>query len=220
MRITKISKSPQQHFTVDIEVANTHSYQLDNGCVSHNTVSELVGSSSGIHPRFAKNYIRTVRNDRTDPVANFLIESGIPHEPDVMKPDSTWVFSFPQKSPTHAVTANDMNAIDQLEHMLVFAETWTEHNTSITVYIREHEWLEVGAWVYDHFDRLNGVSFLPYSDSIYQQAPFQPITDQEYEKAMDAMPELDWSKYTVVEYEDTTVGVQNLSCVSGVCNIL
>lgn len=220
MKIVKVQKLDKKEFTVDIEVANTHSYQLANRCVSHNTVSELVGTSSGIHPRFATHYIRTVRNDKNDPLAQFMVQQGVPHEDDVMKPDSTFVFSFPQESPEGAVTANEMGAIDQLNHMLVFAEEWAEHNTSITVYVREHEWMDVGAWVYKHFDRVNGVSFLPYSDHIYQQAPFQPISEETYFAEIAKMPNLDWSKYQVVEYEDNTTAVQNLSCVSGACAII
>jgi ribonucleoside-triphosphate reductase len=184
------------------------------------TTSELVGASSGIHPRFSRHYIRTVRNDKSDPLAKFMVDQGIPHEDDVMKPESTYVFSFPVKSPEHAVIADQMSAIDQLEHMVVFAESWAEHNTSITVYVREHEWLDVGAWVYKNFDRVNGVSFLPYSDHSYKQQPFQPITVDEYNDAVSKFPELDWSKYQVVEYEDNTTAVQSLSCTSGVCMVI
>ena len=182
------------------------------------TVSQLVDSSSGIHPRMSRYYIRTVRNDKKDPLSDFLIEQGVPYETDVMK-DSNWVFSFPMKSPTHCRIASEMTAIDQLEHYLMYNDFWTEHNPSITVYVREHEWLEVAAWVFKHFDGLNGVSFLPYNDSIYQQAPYQPIEEEDYVKMMETFPVVDFDKYNVNEYEDKTQGVQTLACVGGVCEI-
>lgn len=182
------------------------------------TVSQLVDSSSGIHPRMSRYYIRTVRNDKKDPLSDFLIQQGVPHETDVMK-DSNWVFSFPMKSPSHCRIASEMTAIDQLEHYLMFNEHWTEHNPSITVYVREHEWLEVAAWVFKHFDEINGVSFLPYNDSIYQQAPYQPIDEETYNKMIETFPVVDFDKYNVNEYADNTVGVQTLACVGGVCEI-
>lgn len=182
------------------------------------TVSQLVDSSSGIHPRMSRYYIRTVRNDKKDPLSDFLIEQGVPYETDVMK-DSNWVFSFPMKSPEHCRIASEMTAIDQLEHYLMFNDAWTEHNPSITVYVRENEWLEVAAWVFKHFDEINGVSFLPYNDSIYQQAPYQPIDEDTYNKMMETFPVVDFDKYNVNEYEDKTQGVQTLACVGGVCEI-
>lgn len=182
------------------------------------TVSQLVDSSSGIHPRMSRYYIRTVRNDKKDPLSDFLIQQGVPYETDVMK-DSNWVFSFPMKSPEHCRIASEMTAIDQLEHYLMYNDYWTEHNPSITVYVREHEWLEVAAWVFKHFDGLNGVSFLPYNDSIYQQAPYQPIDEQTYNMMMETFPTVDFDQYNVNEYEDKTVGVQTLACVGGACEI-
>lgn len=182
------------------------------------TVSQLVDSSSGIHPRMSKFYIRTVRNDKKDPLSDFLIKEGVPHESDVMK-DSNWVFSFPMKSPNHCRIASDMTAIDQLEHYLMFNVYWTDHNPSITVYVRENEWLDVAAWVYKNFDYLNGVSFLPYSDSIYKQAPYQPITEQEYEQTIGHFPDVNFSRFNINEHEDNTTGVQTLACTGGVCEI-
>ena len=187
-------------------------------CKPSGTVSQLVDSSSGIHPRMSKFYIRTVRNDKKDPLSDFLIKEGVPHESDVMK-DSNWVFSFPMKSPSHCRIASEMTAIEQLEHYLMFNIYWTEHNPSITVYVREHEWLDVAAWVYKNFDYLNGVSFLPYSDSIYKQAPYQPITEQEYEKMIATFPSVDFSRFNVNEHEDNTTGVQTLACSGGTCEI-
>lgn len=184
------------------------------------TVSQLVNSSSGIHPRYAKYYIRTVRNDKLDPLGIFLKQQGVPCEDDVMKSDKTWVFSFPTKSPEHCVTSGEIDAIGQLEHYLTYSKHWAEHNPSITVYVREHEWMKVGAWVYEHFEEVNGVSFLPYTDSVYLQAPYQPITEEEYNVALSKMPNIDWNEYKVVEYEDNTIASQQLACVSGVCEIL
>lgn len=182
------------------------------------TVSQLVDSSSGIHPRMSHYYIRTVRNDKKDPLSDFLIEQGVPHETDVMK-ESNWVFSFPMKSPSHCKIASEMTAIEQLEHYLMFNMYWTEHNPSITVYVREHEWIEVAAWVYNHFDEINGVSFLPYNDSVYQQAPYQPIDEETYNKLLETFPNVNFDLYNVNEHQDNTTGVQTLACVGGVCEI-
>ena len=181
------------------------------------TVSQLTDSASGIHPRMAKFYIRTVRNDKKDPLSDFLIQQGVPHETDVMK-ETNWVFSFPMKAPSHSVLASDMTAIDQLEHYLTFSKHWTEHNPSITVYVREHEWIGVGAWVYDHFDEVNGVSFLPFSDHIYAQAPYQPITEEKYNEMSLTFPTVDFNMFKVNEHEDNTKGAQELACVAGGCD--
>lgn len=181
------------------------------------TVSQLVGSSSGIHPRFSKHYIRTVRNDKKDPLSDFLIKQGVPHEPDVTKPDSTWVFSFPIASPSDSVVTSDLSAIDQLEHYLVYREHWCEHNPSITVYVREDEWLDVGAWVYKHFNEIGGISFLPYTEHIYKQAPYQPITEEEYIEASNKFPKINWDEF--IELEDGTPDRRELACSSGVCEL-
>ena len=182
------------------------------------TVSQLTDASSGIHPRYAHYYIRTVRNDLKDPLSDFLISQGVPYEQDKMNPQAL-VFSFPTKAPAHAVISENMTAIDQLEHYQVFNEHWAEHSVSITVYVREHEWLKVAAWVYEHFDSMNGISFLPHSEHSYEQAPYQPITAEEYEEKLTAMPTIDWSQFTTVEHEDNGKGAQLLACVSGVCEI-
>ena len=181
------------------------------------TVSQLVDSSSGIHPRYSPYYIRTVRGDSKDPLVQFLEKQGVPCEPDVTKPESVKVFSFPQKSPEGAVQREQMSALEQLEHYLIFNGAWAEHNCSITVYVREHEWLEVGAWVYKHFNDIGGVSFLPYSDHSYRQAPYQPCSKEAYEKAAAEFPEINWDEF--VETEDTLDNVKDLACVSGVCEI-
>lgn len=181
------------------------------------TVSQLVDSSSGIHPRYSPYYIRTVRADSKDPLAQFLIQQGVPHEPDVTKPESVYVFSFPRKSPSTAVMRKDMGAIDQLEHYLIFKKHWCEHNPSITVYVKENEWLEVGAWVYKNFDDVGGVSFLPYSDHSYRQAPYQEIDQEQYEKALAEFPVIKWEEF--YETEDTLTNTKELACVAGVCEI-
>ncbi len=183
------------------------------------TVSQLVQASSGIHRRFAPYYTRTARNDKLDPLSTFMVEQGVPHETDVTKPGN-WVFSFPVKSPPNALVVEDTTtAIEQLEHYLIYATHWAEHNVSVTIYVREHEWFEVGAWVYKHFDDLNGVSFLPYSDHVYQQAPYQALTEAEYEARVAEFPPIDFTAYNVDEYEDHTQGAQMLACVGGVCEI-
>jgi len=143
------------------------------------TVSQLVNSSSGIHGRFAKHYIRTVRGDNKDPLTSFMKSSGVPSEPCFMKPDSTTIFSFPIASPEGSIMADDLSAIEQLQLWLKLKRNWAEHSVSITVYVKEEEWLEVGAWVYDNFDHLTGVSFLPYSEHSYEQAPYQPVSETE-----------------------------------------
>lgn len=181
------------------------------------TVSQLVDSSSGIHPRYSAYYIRTVRSDAKDPLAQFLEAQGVPCEPDVTKPETVKVFSFPQKAPDGAVLRENLSAIDQLEHYLVYNKHWAEHNCSITVYVREEEWLEVGAWVYKHFNEIGGISFLPYSDHIYKQAPYQPCSKEEYETALAKMPTIKWEEF--VETEDTLENVKDLACVAGVCEI-
>lgn len=185
------------------------------------TVSQLVDSASGIHTRHASFYIRTVRGDNKDPMTQFLIDSGVPNEPDVMKPDATTVFSFPHRSPGGAITRNDMTAIEQLDMWLHIQRHWCEHKPSITVTVKDDEWLEVGAFVYKHFDEMSGVSFLPYSDHSYQQAPYQDITEGEYNAAVDLMPKnIDWSKLSDYESEDNTTGSQTLNCTGGVCEIV
>lgn len=183
------------------------------------TVSQLVGSGSGIHTRYSKYYVRTVRADIKDPLAIMMKDQGVPCEPDVMKPEATLVFSFPIKSPENSVFRNDLTAIEQLEHYLLVRNNWCEHNPSITVYVRENEWLEVGAWVYKHFDELGGVSFLPHSDHVYRQAPYQEIDEQTYLDLKNKMPVIDWTKLAEYEKEDMTTGTQELACVSGNCEI-
>ncbi len=183
------------------------------------TVSQLVDSASGIHPRHNANYIRTVRADVKDPLALFLKDVGVPCEQDVMN-KSNLVFSFPIKAPEGSITRNDRTAIEALEHYKTFQEHWCEHNPSITVYVKNDEWLGVGAWVYKNLDTLGGVSFLPHSEHIYQQAPYQDITKEQYEKAVDEFPQIDWNKFDSYEVDDTTIKSHELSCVGNYCEVI
>ena len=185
------------------------------------TVSQLVDSASGIHSRHSQYYIRTVRGDKKEPLTTLMIEKGMPHEPDITKPDSVVVFSFPMKAPDGCITRNDLTAIDQLETWLMYQRYWCEHKPSCTVSVREHEWLDVGAWVYKYFDEISGVSFLPHSEHVYQQAPYQDINREEYLEAIKLMPQnIDWSELSNYEEEDNTTGSQELACSSGVCEIV
>ncbi len=185
------------------------------------TVSQLVDSASGIHARHSEYYIRTVRGDNKDPLTQFMQDAGIPAEPCVMKPDSTTVFSFPTRSPNNAVTRNDMSAIEQLELWKTYALEWCEHKPSVTITVRDEEWLKVGAWVFDNFDICSGVSFLPHSDHTYAQAPYQDCDKATYTTALKEMPKkIDWSKLSEYEKEDNTAGSQTLACSGDSCEVV
>ena len=185
------------------------------------TVSQLVDSASGIHARHSPYYIRTVRGDSKDPLTQFMIDKGIPNEPCVMKPDSTVVFSFPVKSPEQAVTRNDMTAVEQLELWLTYQRHWCEHKPSVTISVRDSEWMAVGAFVYEHFDEMSGVSFLPHSDHTYQQAPYQDCTKEQYEEMLELMPDsIDWEELNDYESEDNTVSMQTMACSGDSCEIV
>lgn len=185
------------------------------------TVSQLVDSASGIHPRHANYYVRSVRQDNKDPMTAFLKAAGIPSEPCVIKPDSTTVFFFPVKAPEGAVTRKDISPIDHLELWKVYNEHWAEHQVSITVSVKEHEWVDVAAWVYKNFEHLSGVSFLPDDGGLYQQAPYQEVSKEEYERRLAQMPtDIDWTGLRYFESEDTTTGTRELACVAGACEIL
>ncbi|MDB4006657.1 ribonucleoside-triphosphate reductase [Gammaproteobacteria bacterium] len=185
------------------------------------TVSQLVDSASGIHARHSKYYIRTVRGDNKDPLTEFMKDQGVPSEPDVMKPDATTVFSFPVKSPDNAVVTSDLSAIEQLETWLMYQRHWCEHKPSITVNVKKDEWFAVGAFVYEHFDEMSGVSFLPYNEHTYQQAPYQEVGKHDYKTLLSLMPKaIDWSKLSVYEEEDNTAGSQTMACSGDVCEIV
>ena len=184
------------------------------------TVSQLTDSASGIHPRHSEYYIRTVRADRKDPLCQMMVDLGFPHEPCVMKPDHTMVFSFPQKA-EGSVTRNDLTAIEHLELWLTYQRHWCEHKPSITITVREHEWMDVGAFVYKHFDEISGISFLPHSDHSYRQAPYQDCTKAQYDALLEKMPVgVDWSLLKQYEKVDATASSQTFACSGDKCEIV
>ena len=185
------------------------------------TVSQLVDSASGIHARHSHYYIRTVRGDVKDPLTQFMKDQGIPSEPCVMKPGSTVVFSFPVKAPEGAVVTEDLSAIDQLKMWLAYQRNWCEHKPSVTINVKKDEWFNVGAFVYEHFDEMSGVSFLPYNEHTYQQAPYQEVGKSEYEQLLSVMPtKIDWAKLSEYESEDMTKSSQTFACSGDSCEIV
>ena len=190
-------------------------------CKPSGTVSQLVDSSSGIHARHSPYYIRTVRGDNKDPLTDFMKAQGIPNEPEAFKPDQTTVFSFPVKAPEGSVVTADMSAIDQLNMWLMYQRHWCEHKPSVTVNIKADEWMAVGAFVYEHFDEMSGVSFLPFHEHTYQQAPYQDVTKSEYEELLSLMPEkIDWAALAEFEKEDGTKSSQTFACTGDSCEIV
>lgn len=205
-----------KHTTIDFGTRVTTLFE--HKCKPSGTVSQLVGSSSGIHPRHSEYFLRSVRADKKDPLAMFMQAAGFPREDDVTAPESTSVFYFPQKSPHGAITRNQVTALDQLALYKVYAESWCEHNASTTIYVRDHEWMEVGAWVYKNFNRIGGLSFLPFSDHVYKQAPYQDLTKEQYEDWVKRMPQnVDWTEFR--EVEDNTTASQELACVGLSCEL-
>ena len=185
------------------------------------TVSQLVDAASGIHTRHSPYYIRTVRGDKKDPLCQFLVEKGIPHESDVTKPEHTWVFSFPIKTATSAICRNDRSAIQQLEFWKLYQESWCEHKPSVTITVKEDEWIDVGAWVFKNFDMISGISFLPYSDHSYKQAPYQECDEEEYNAMVAKMPtDIDWNELSKYEVEDNTRGSQEYACTGDKCEVV
>lgn len=185
------------------------------------TTSQLTDSSSGIHPRYSRYYLRTVRQDNKDPLTQMMKDAGVHWEPDYLKKDSTTVFYFPQKAPDHAILRDELTAIQQLELWEIYQEHYCEHKPSITVYVREHEWLEVGAWVYRHFNSISGISFLPYDNGSYQQAPYQEITEEEYLQWVAKEPKaIDFSLLQGYERDDEAVkATHEYACAGGACEI-
>lgn len=184
------------------------------------TVSQLTGTASGQHSWHDHYYDRNVRADNKDPMTEFLKAIGVPNAPDVMAPETTTVFSFPVKAPDGALTRNDMTAIDQLNKWKIYKEHWTEHNPSITINVKPEEWEEVGNWVYDNWEVVGGLSFLPYDGGNYEQAPYETITEDQYNEKVANMPEIDWSFLEFYEFEDNTSGSQTLACTSGECDVV
>ena len=185
------------------------------------TVSQLVDSASGIHARHNPYYIRTVRGDNKDPITKFMKDQGFPYEPDVTKPNHTTVFSFPMKSPDGAVCRQDMTALEQLELWKTYQEHWCEHKPSVTISVKEDEWVDTASWVYNNFDDISGISFLPFSDHTYKQAPYQDCSEEEYEELYSKMPKnVDWTGLSDYEQKDYTAGSQELACSAGVCEVV
>jgi ribonucleoside-diphosphate reductase alpha chain len=182
------------------------------------TVSQLTDTASGIHPRHDPYYFRRVRSDNKDPLTQHLMNAGIPSEPDVMKPNSTTVFTFPKKAPKGAMMRSDVSALDHLNLWLQYQRHWCEHKPSVTISVQEHEWLDVGAWVWKHFDEVSGISFLPYDGGTYRQAPYETVTKEQYEELLSVMPKtIDWNMFK--EFDDTTEGMQQLACTANGCEL-
>ena len=185
------------------------------------TVSQLVDAASGIHARHSPYYIRTVRADIKDPLCKFMIDKGFPAEPCVMKPDHTMVFSFPIKSPENATCRSDMTAMEQLEMWLTYQNYWCEHKPSVTITVKEDEWMEVGSWVWKYFDQVSGISFLPHSDHSYRQAPYQECDEETYINLLSEMPVgVDWSELASYEESDNTSGTQTFACSGDSCEVV
>ena len=190
-------------------------------CKPSGTVSQLVDSSSGIHARHSPYYIRTVRGDNKDPLTQFMKDQGIPNEPEAYKPDQTTVFSFPMKAPDGAVCTKDTTALQQLETWLMYQRHWAEHKPSVTINVNKDEWFSVGGFVYENFDEMSGISFLPYDDHTYQQAPYQECDATKYREVLECMPDkIDWGLLSEYELEDTTTGMQTLACSGDSCEIV
>jgi ribonucleoside-diphosphate reductase alpha chain len=183
------------------------------------TVSQLVDCESGLHTKHARFYERRVRVDKKDPIAFVMIDAGIPHEEDAYN-SSAWVFTFPQRASDTALVREDVSAIEHLEIWLAYQRHWCEHKPSVTISVREHEWAEVGEWVWEHLDEISGVSFLPYSDHTYVQAPYTEITKEEYEAQATEERRVEWSDLAFYETYDQTVGSQELACVAGACEVV
>jgi ribonucleoside-diphosphate reductase alpha chain len=184
------------------------------------TVSQLVDAASGIHARHNPYYIRTIRGDKKDPLTKMMIDIGFPVEDDVMNPSHTSIFSFPIKVNGTSVFRNDMSAIKQLELWKIYQDHWCEHKPSVTISVKESEWMEVGAWVYNNFDYMSGVSFLPFSEHTYKQSPYQDCDKKEYEGLLKRMPKnVEWDKLAEYEKTDMTISSQELACAAGFCEI-
>jgi ribonucleoside-diphosphate reductase alpha chain len=182
------------------------------------TVSQLVDSASGIHTRHSKYYVRRVRGDKKDPLSTFMTDQGIPSEDCVLRPESTTVFSFPKKSPDSALLREDITAIEHLELWLMYQKHWCEHKPSVTISVEEHEWPEVGSWIWKNFDDVSGVSFLPYDGGTYKQAPYEECTEEEYKELLHKMPKsIEWN--SLIEIDDNVEGAQTLACTAGACEI-
>lgn len=211
----KVAKLASQKMNINMPAAIT--------CVKPSgTVSQLVDSASGLHVRYSEYYIRRYRISATDPLYKLLKDQKVPMRPENGQTEenaSTWVVSFPVASPKNCITRHDVTAIDQLEHYKKIQENWCEHNASATIYVKDSEWFEVGNWVYKNWDIINGVSFLPFDGGVYEQAPYEEITKEQYNKLVEKFPKIDYSVLSKYELEDNTTGASTLACVSGVCEL-
>lgn len=222
MRIKSIEKRETPTFTVDIEVDDTHTYQLSNGAVSHNTVSLLVNSASGLHTRFSKYYIRRVRVSRNDPLCKMMQSQGFPWNPEngeTIDNYQTAVFDFPIKSPDNATCNSDTDAIEMLEYWKMLKIHWCQHNPSCTIFVKDDEWIKVGNWVYENWNKVGGLTFLPSENSKYSLAPYEEITAEQYDELVKNTPYIDFSQLSYYELEDFTIGSQELACAGGACEI-
>ena len=214
-RLRDVSRTTNEEYAKQFDIQPSASIT----CVKPSgTVSQLVDSASGIHARHNNFYIRRIRMDKKDPIYDYLKSMGVSVEDEVFRPDSTAVFSFPMKAPKNAILRNDKTAIEQLEIWLIYQRHWCEHKPSVTISVRDDEWPEVGSWVWKHFDEISGVSFLPYSNHTYQQAPYEDCSEEEYKEQLAKTPSrIDWADF--LEQEDNTTGQQTLACTAGACEI-
>ena len=220
--ISKLEELRQVSIKTNADIANSLGINASSAitCVKPSgTVSQLVDSASGIHARHSRYYIRRVRGDKKDPLSQFMIDAGIPAEDCVMRPDSTVVFSFPQKAPEGATLRDDLDAIKHLDVWLMYQRHWCDHKPSVTISVKEDEWMDVGAWVWRHFDEVSGVSFLPHDGGTYRQAPYEECTEEEYQALLAKMPkDINWA--TLREDDDNVKGAQELACSAGSCEIV
>lgn len=215
-----VSIESSENETFDIEVLDEHQY-ISESFISHNTVAKLVNSRSGIHTGYGRYMLQSIRGDNNDPLTQLLIDEGVRNEPDITSPQNTTVFYFPLQTPESTVLRKDMAALDQLKIWKVYQDHWCEHNPSCTIYVKEDEWISVGCWIWENFDSIAGITFLPYSDHTYKQAPYNEITKEEYTVAVDAFPDsINWSRLSEFEEEDHTVGSQEFACSGGVCEVV
>lgn len=214
-RLRDVSRTTNEEYAKQFDIQPSASIT----CVKPSgTVSQLVDSASGIHARHNNFYIRRIRMDKKDPIYDYLKSMGVSVEDEVFRPDSTAVFSFPMKAPKNAILRNDKTAIEQLEIWLIYQRHWCEHKPSVTISVKDDEWPEVGSWVWKHFDEISGVSFLPYSNHTYQQAPYEDCSEEEYKEQLAKTPSrIDWADF--LEQEDNTTGQQTLACTAGACEI-
>ena len=214
-RLRDVARETNEKFAKSLDIPVSASIT----CVKPSgTVSQLVDSASGIHTRHNDYYYRRIRMDKKDPIYTFLKDKGVEVEDEAFRPDSTAVFTFPMKAPKDAILRDGMTAIEQLENWIIYQRHWCEHKPSVTISVKDDEWVEVGAWVWKHFDEISGVSFLPHSDHTYQQAPYEDCSKEQYEELLSRTPKtIDWTEF--VEEDDNTIGQQTLACTAGSCEI-